>query len=69
MNINFGLFPPIDGAVKGADGKRLRGPAKAQARKRALTERAKERLTAWSHGPEPVAAQMTDVALSRSAAE
>ncbi len=69
MNINFGLFPPIEGAVKGPDGKRLRGPAKAQARKRALTERAKDRLSAWTHEPEPFDAETTVVALARSAAE
>ncbi|MCX7341432.1 MAG: methylenetetrahydrofolate--tRNA-(uracil(54)-C(5))-methyltransferase (FADH(2)-oxidizing) TrmFO [Hyphomicrobiales bacterium] len=68
MNINFGLFPPIEGAVKGPDGKRLRGPAKSQARKRALTERAKERLSDWAHEPEPVVAETTVAALSWSAA-
>lgn len=63
MNINFGLFPPIEGAVKGPDGKRLRGPAKSQARKRALTERAKERMAEWAAGAAPTPA------MSRSAAE
>jgi methylenetetrahydrofolate--tRNA-(uracil-5-)-methyltransferase len=38
MNINFGLFPPIQ-APK-SEGKRLRGAEKAQARKRAMTARA-----------------------------
>jgi methylenetetrahydrofolate--tRNA-(uracil-5-)-methyltransferase len=47
MNINFGLFPPIEAAVKGPDGKRLKGSDKAAARKRALTARAKETLTSW----------------------
>jgi methylenetetrahydrofolate--tRNA-(uracil-5-)-methyltransferase len=47
MNINFGLFPPIEAAVKGPDGKRLKGSDKAAARKRALTARAKETLTNW----------------------
>ncbi len=28
MNINFGLFPPIESAPKDASGKRLRGPEK-----------------------------------------
>jgi methylenetetrahydrofolate--tRNA-(uracil-5-)-methyltransferase len=50
MNINFGLFPPIEAAVKGPDGKRLRGPDKAAARKRALTARAKAELIHWSRG-------------------
>jgi methylenetetrahydrofolate--tRNA-(uracil-5-)-methyltransferase len=47
MNVNFGLFPPLDRAPKAVDGKRLRGPAKALARKKALTERAREDLGLW----------------------
>src|SRR3954453_2577574 len=37
MNVNFGLFPPIDGKRKKAD------------RKKAYTERAKAALEAWMH--------------------
>jgi methylenetetrahydrofolate--tRNA-(uracil-5-)-methyltransferase len=48
MNVNFGLFPPIDGPVTGPDGKRLKGPDKAAARKRALTARAKEAFARWT---------------------
>jgi methylenetetrahydrofolate--tRNA-(uracil-5-)-methyltransferase len=48
MNVNFGLFPPIDGPTTGPDGKRLKGPDKAAARKRALTARAKETFTRWT---------------------
>jgi methylenetetrahydrofolate--tRNA-(uracil-5-)-methyltransferase len=48
MNINFGLFPPIEAALKGPDGKRLKGGDKAAARKRALTARAKQALTGWN---------------------
>ena len=33
MNVNFGLFPPLERAPKAEDGKRLRGPAKALAKK------------------------------------
>ena len=44
MNVNFGLFPPIEAASRTADGKRLRGPEKAAAKKRALTGRAKAEL-------------------------
>src|SRR6202790_4393100 len=40
MNVNFGLFPPIAAVATSADGKRLRGPEKGVARKRALSERA-----------------------------
>jgi methylenetetrahydrofolate--tRNA-(uracil-5-)-methyltransferase len=47
MNVNFGLFPPIAFSAKGEDGKRLRGPAKAVARKRALTDRARADLASW----------------------
>jgi methylenetetrahydrofolate--tRNA-(uracil-5-)-methyltransferase len=50
MNVNFGLFPPLDAAPKSADGKRLRGPAKAAARKKALTDRARADLAAWLSG-------------------
>jgi methylenetetrahydrofolate--tRNA-(uracil-5-)-methyltransferase len=47
MNVNFGLFPPLAGAPKSEDGKRLRGPAKALAKKRAMTDRARADLAAW----------------------
>ena len=47
MNVNFGLFPPLDQAPRAEDGKRLRGPAKALARKHALTARAAVALSAW----------------------
>ena len=47
MNVNFGLFPPLEGAVKSEDGKRLRGPEKARARKLALSRRAARDLEEW----------------------
>jgi methylenetetrahydrofolate--tRNA-(uracil-5-)-methyltransferase len=47
MNVNFGLFPPLDRAPKAPDGKRLRGSEKAQARKRAMTDRARADLSGW----------------------
>ncbi len=48
MNVNFGLFPPLARAPsRGPDGERLRGPAKTLAKKRALTARALEDLSAW----------------------
>jgi methylenetetrahydrofolate--tRNA-(uracil-5-)-methyltransferase len=50
MNINFGLFPPLEAAPKSPDGKRLRGPAKALAKKRALTDRARADFQAWRDG-------------------
>jgi methylenetetrahydrofolate--tRNA-(uracil-5-)-methyltransferase len=58
MNVNFGLFPLLDYAPKSEDGKRLRGPAKAVARKKALTDRARADLAVWmSSGKLPVAAE------------
>ena len=54
MNINFGLFPPLNAAVRGADGTRLKGPAKTIAKKRALTARALRDLDGWPQtGPRP----------------
>jgi methylenetetrahydrofolate--tRNA-(uracil-5-)-methyltransferase len=59
MNVNFGLFPPLTAALdKGEDGKRLRGPAKALAKKRALCRRALDDLAQWTRGgPHSVAAE------------
>ncbi|HEX2136020.1 MAG TPA: methylenetetrahydrofolate--tRNA-(uracil(54)-C(5))-methyltransferase (FADH(2)-oxidizing) TrmFO, partial [Microvirga sp.] len=58
MNVNFGLFPPLERTPKAEDGKRLRGAAKALARKRALTDRARADLGAWLAGDElPAAAE------------
>jgi methylenetetrahydrofolate--tRNA-(uracil-5-)-methyltransferase len=49
MNVNFGLFPPLAQApTRGADGERLRGPAKTLAKKRALTARALDDLAGWN---------------------
>ncbi|EXL08818.1 methylenetetrahydrofolate--tRNA-(uracil(54)-C(5))-methyltransferase (FADH(2)-oxidizing) TrmFO [Aquamicrobium defluvii] len=45
MNINFGLFPPVE-APK-VEGKRLRGKEKTLARKRAMTARALQDCSAW----------------------
>jgi methylenetetrahydrofolate--tRNA-(uracil-5-)-methyltransferase len=47
MNVNFGLFPPLDVMPKSPDGKRLRGPEKAIAKKRAITDRARAELERW----------------------
>ena len=58
MNVNFGLFPPLS-ATPGTDaaGKRLRGPAKAAVKKRALCARALNDLEAWLNGALPAAAE------------
>jgi methylenetetrahydrofolate--tRNA-(uracil-5-)-methyltransferase len=51
MNVNFGLFPPLTRVpTRGADGERLRGPAKTLAKKRALTQRALADLDRWISG-------------------
>src|SRR5215212_6863217 len=47
MNVNFGLFPPLASMPKAKDGQRLRGSARALARKKALTDRARADLSAW----------------------
>jgi methylenetetrahydrofolate--tRNA-(uracil-5-)-methyltransferase len=47
MNVNFGLFPPLERMPKADDGKRLRGPAKAIAKKKAITDRARADLAMW----------------------
>lgn len=45
MNINFGLFPPVDAPKR--DGTRLRGPEKSNARKIAMTTRALQDAKTW----------------------
>jgi methylenetetrahydrofolate--tRNA-(uracil-5-)-methyltransferase len=57
MNVNFGLFPPLERTPKADDGKRLRGPAKGLARKKALTDRARADLAAWLGRRLPAAAE------------
>ena len=47
MNVNFGLFPPMEIAPRSDDGKKLRGTEKAQANKRAMSRRAEEALEDW----------------------
>jgi methylenetetrahydrofolate--tRNA-(uracil-5-)-methyltransferase len=47
MNVNFGLFQPMEFAPKSPEGKKLRGPEKALAKKRALSERAARDLEQW----------------------
>jgi methylenetetrahydrofolate--tRNA-(uracil-5-)-methyltransferase len=57
MNVNFGLFPPLASAPKAQDGRRLRGPEKSLAKKRALSERAARDLELWISGPQRHAAE------------
>jgi methylenetetrahydrofolate--tRNA-(uracil-5-)-methyltransferase len=50
MNVNFGLFPPIAEPRFDEAGKRLSGPERGLARKRALSARAAQDLTRWAEG-------------------
>ncbi|MGB3415311.1 MAG: methylenetetrahydrofolate--tRNA-(uracil(54)-C(5))-methyltransferase (FADH(2)-oxidizing) TrmFO [Mesorhizobium sp.] len=51
MNVNFGLFPPVD--VSKEEGKRLRGKEKTTARKKALSTRALADCRSWLDGQQP----------------
>lgn len=55
MNINFGLFPPVELPTR--DGKRLRGKERSTVRKRALTTRALADFRAWLGDTVQVAAE------------
>ena len=58
MNVNFGLFPPLaHPPAKDAEGHRLRGPAKAAAKKRMICTRALDDLETWRAGALPAAAE------------
>jgi methylenetetrahydrofolate--tRNA-(uracil-5-)-methyltransferase len=58
MNVNFGLFPPLaTSPSRSVDGERLRGTAKAMAKRRALTARALFDLDAWAGGAAVAATQ------------
>lgn len=49
MNVNFGLFPPIEGLIyKTEDGKRIRGKDKTRFRKRHMAERALRDIASWA---------------------
>ena len=47
MNVNFGLFPPIDPPTHDADGRRIKGRDKTFAKKRAMADRALADLAKW----------------------
>ena len=47
MNVNFGLFPPLEAPSTGADGKRLKGKERGGAKKRLIAERALADLGLW----------------------
>ncbi len=59
MNVNFGLFPPLERMPRNETGRRLRGPEKALLKKRAMADRARADLAAWIAGGQdlPAAAE------------
>ncbi|WP_072374768.1 methylenetetrahydrofolate--tRNA-(uracil(54)-C(5))-methyltransferase (FADH(2)-oxidizing) TrmFO [Hyphomicrobium sp. NDB2Meth4] len=59
MNVNYGLFPEIEGPQTDADGKRLKGKERGRAKKRSMSVRALADIDRW----------LTDTALTMKAAE
>ena len=55
MNVNFGLFPPIE--VVRQPGVRMSGVERGRAKKRAMSARALRDVEAWLGGPESAAAE------------
>lgn len=53
MNVNFGLFPPIEAQTHDGEGRKLRGPDKGVARKKALSARAEADMAAWLANTSP----------------
>ena len=47
MNVNFGLFPPVEAPTHDGAGKRIKGKEKSPWRKRAMAERALADLAGW----------------------
>ena len=47
MNVNFGLFPPLEAPSHDAEGRRIKGKERGAAKKRALTARALADLDRW----------------------
>ena len=47
MNVNFGLFPPIEVMKYGEDGKRLKGKEKTKMKRLGITTRAKADFSQW----------------------
>jgi len=57
MNVNFGLFPPLEAPAHDAAGRRLKGKERGAARKRALARRALADLDRWLAAPRQAAAE------------
>jgi methylenetetrahydrofolate--tRNA-(uracil-5-)-methyltransferase len=56
MNVNFGLFPPLEAPTHDAAGNRIKGKERGAARKRALSARALADLDRWLAAPHRAAA-------------
>jgi methylenetetrahydrofolate--tRNA-(uracil-5-)-methyltransferase len=50
MNINFGLFPPLEVPSTTPDGRRVKGKERGAARKRLVSARALADIDSWLHG-------------------
>jgi methylenetetrahydrofolate--tRNA-(uracil-5-)-methyltransferase len=57
MNVNFGLFPPIEEPTRDATGQRIKGKERGAGKKRALSARALADLDRWLAIPRRVAAE------------
>jgi len=57
MNVNYGLFPPMEAPRRSADGKRLTPPERGRAKKRLMSIRALADLDAWLARPVSAAAE------------
>jgi methylenetetrahydrofolate--tRNA-(uracil-5-)-methyltransferase len=57
MNVNYGLFPPMEAPRRSDDGKRLTPPERGRAKKRLMSIRALADLDAWLATPVSVAAE------------
>lgn len=57
MNVNFGLFPPLEAPTHDAEGRKIKGKDRGVARKRALSARALKDLAGWLAGPARAAAE------------
>jgi methylenetetrahydrofolate--tRNA-(uracil-5-)-methyltransferase len=57
MNVNFGLFPPLEPPTHDAQGKRIKGKESGAAKKRALSAGALADLDRWLAQPHRAAAE------------
>ncbi|MGE0698956.1 MAG: methylenetetrahydrofolate--tRNA-(uracil(54)-C(5))-methyltransferase (FADH(2)-oxidizing) TrmFO [Hyphomicrobiaceae bacterium] len=64
MNVNFGLFPPVDLPDRDAEGRRIKGKDKTAVKRRATAERALAAMAEWSAAG---ATDPTDIDMKRTA--